>query len=556
MAFFMYRWRDLPAILGLATLYGLLAKIVLTLFSETGNVTLVWFSGGLGLAALLLKGIRYWPGVFLGAFAAGLMVDDSLRLSFAIATGNTLESVAAAYFLNRNDRFSIELTQPRHFLWLTLIGAACSLISASVGPASLWLAGFIPPPALPTVVLHWWMADAFGILTTTPILLIWQHWPGNWNILKRWPEALLLLGLTLLAGQVVFFDLFRQTVEPFTGSYWMFLFAIWAAIRFGRHGAALVTTIIAIQALLGAVHHVGFFGDDFQKTGLLNFWFYIAVLSWVATTLALTLNHNRLITQGLAESERRLKAILDASPTPLALNDDQQNIVLLNPAFVKTFGYTLADIPSLADWWPKAYPDPAHRQWITQAWAQRLEAAKLTEDLQFEPLELNIRCKNGEIRTAMVSAHPLADAFTNVHLVSLQDITDLQKSSKAIAESNQLLHSILETLPIRVFWKDSNSHYLGCNALFARDAGHATSADLIGKDDNQMNWREQAALYRADDQQVMLSGQGKLDYEEPQTTPDGKLIWLRTSKMPLRDVDRRIIGVLGIYEDITERKAN
>ena len=69
-----------------------------------------------------------------------------------------------------------------------------------------------------------------------------------------------------------------------------------------------------------------------------------------------------------------------------------------------------------------------------------------------------------------------------------------------------------------------------------------------------MAWAPQAELYRADDQAVMLSGQARLNYQEPQTTPEGKTIWLSTSKVPLRDSAGNVIGVLGIYDDITERK--
>ena len=75
----------------------------------------------------------------------------------------------------------------------------------------------------------------------------------------------------------------------------------------------------------------------------------------------------------------------------------------------------------------------------------------------------------------------------------------------------------------------------------------ASPDELIGKDDFQMPWREQAELYRADDRKVMHSGMPKIGYEEQQTTPDGKTIWLRTSKVPLHDANGKVIGVLGIY---------
>ena len=117
-----------------------------------------------------------------------------------------------------------------------------------------------------------------------------------------------------------------------------------------------------------------------------------------------------------------------------------------------------------------------------------------------------------------------------------------------------LIQEVVEGIPIRVFWKDRECRYLGCNSLFAQDAGFSHSTDLIGKTDFDMIWHEQAAIYRADDLLVMESGQPKLNYEEPLTSTNGKLVYLRTSKVPLRDANQAIIGILGIYEDITERK--
>ena len=86
------------------------------------------------------------------------------------------------------------------------------------------------------------------------------------------------------------------------------------------------------------------------------------------------------------------------------------------------------------------------------------------------------------------------------------------------------------------------------------DAGVKCPENLIGKDDYQLAWKEQAELYRADDLRVIESCILKLSYDEPQTTPEGNQIWLRTSKVPLRNESNEIIGVLGMYEDITEHK--
>ncbi len=123
-----------------------------------------------------------------------------------------------------------------------------------------------------------------------------------------------------------------------------------------------------------------------------------------------------------------------------------------------------------------------------------------------------------------------------------------------LTQAQGLLHDVIDTAPIRVFWKDRDGRYLGCNTVFARDAGKQSEAELIGLDDFAMTWAKEAELYQADDQFVMRTGQARLNYEEPQTTPDGKTIWLSTSKVPLRDALGNIIGVLGVYDDITARK--
>jgi len=146
--------------------------------------------------------------------------------------------------------------------------------------------------------------------------------------------------------------------------------------------------------------------------------------------------------------------------------------------------------------------------------------------------------------------HPLLAVGSTVNTTARKHI------EAALSESNQLLKAIIDTAPVRIFWKDKELRYLGCNPAFARDAGLQNPQQLIGKDDYQMGWHEQAELYRADDRKVMDSGVSRLNFDARQTTPAGTAIWLRTSKVPLRDEQGRIIGVFGLYEDITERKCD
>ena len=129
-----------------------------------------------------------------------------------------------------------------------------------------------------------------------------------------------------------------------------------------------------------------------------------------------------------------------------------------------------------------------------------------------------------------------------------------KRAEEKISNSQALLQRIINLLPVRVFWKDKNLRYLGCNEIFAKDAGKNSPEDLVGSDDFQTNWKEQAKSYRDDDQSVIKSGKPKLNFEEFQTTPKGDRICLKTSKVPLIDLQGNTIGLLGTYEDVTERK--
>jgi PAS domain S-box-containing protein len=129
-------------------------------------------------------------------------------------------------------------------------------------------------------------------------------------------------------------------------------------------------------------------------------------------------------------SAARFEAIVDASPVPYALNDDQGRITYVNRAFVASFGWTLEDIPSLEAWWPKAYPDPTYRTAVADDWRERMERAR-RERTPFEPLELRLCTKDGASRVVICGAASLEGSFAGVHLVVLHDVTE-QRAAEAM----------------------------------------------------------------------------------------------------------------------------
>ena len=129
-------------------------------------------------------------------------------------------------------------------------------------------------------------------------------------------------------------------------------------------------------------------------------------------------------------------------------------------------------------------------------------------------------------------------------------------SNNSISQpSEELLQSVLDALPFCVFWKDRNSVGLGCNQALADIAGLISPQDYIGKTDYDLPWTtEEADFFRECDRRVMDSGQAEVNIIESQKQANGRLAWLETSKIPLTDAQGNVIGILGAFHDITERK--
>jgi len=155
------------------------------------------------------------------------------------------------------------------------------------------------------------------------------------------------------------------------------------------------------------------------------------------------------------------------------------------------------------------------------------------------------------INVVVDAARRAVDDARQKHAELLSREARYQQVEDDLRKSQAVLQGILNSIPVRVFWKDRNLTFVGCNTAFARDAGHETSEEILGRTDYEMAWNEQAELYRADDRAVIESGEDRLLIEEVQTTPTGEQIHLLTSKVPLRDSSRDIVGVLGTYHDIT-----
>jgi integral membrane sensor domain MASE1 len=246
-------------IVGVAVAYYLTARLGLLQELVRDQVTPYWPPTGIALVALLVLGLRIWPGITLGAFVLNATVGSSLMAAALITLGNTIAPVCAYLLLRRAD-FRATIDRRRDVLALVFLGAlAGMLLSATIGSSALLLTAAIPTDDFWSTWSVWWTGDAMGVLVVTPFLLVILT---NLGIPRgvpwyRWAEA---------AG--LFTSTFLVTLAAMTSSYevtfMVFPFLIWAALRFQMIGAAPCALIVSTVAIVAATNESG----PFARHGL------------------------------------------------------------------------------------------------------------------------------------------------------------------------------------------------------------------------------------------------------------------------------------------------
>ena len=319
------------------------------------HITLVWLPTGVATAALFLWGWRCWPGVYAGAFLVNLAIGSSPQLAAAIAIGNTLAPLLAAYGLSHAG-FSRQFER-RHDVWLFFsIVTASMLLSASGGTLALLIAGLLPHSALAEAWITWWMGDAVGALLAAPLALTATR-EHVARLLDSGREWLVWCLIAVAVCWLAFVHPFRQNGYAQALTFLTLPIMAWGALRFGVVGASVASLGFAIFAASGtALGHGGFAVADIHIS-LFMLWSYMAV-TVLTTQLITALQAERAAAEKkLRASEEKLRNLFDLSPLGIALTDMHGRYLEFNEAFRKICGYPAEELKTL-DYWvltPRKY---------------------------------------------------------------------------------------------------------------------------------------------------------------------------------------------------------
>jgi PAS domain S-box-containing protein len=282
----------------------------------------------------------------------------------------------------------------------------------------------------------------------------------------------------------------------------------------------------------------------------------IALLNEVATNLSFALDSlegqrlRLLAEKSLHESEERFRAIANYTYNWENWVDPQGRLRWVNPAVERFTGYTPEECYAM-EHFPQELIHPEDLDIATEHFRRTV-----TGEHEDVPLEFRFVRKDGTVRWGAVAWQNIYDSAGRHlgHRSSVRDITEQKLAVTRLFDTQQMLQLVLDHVPQRVFWKNRDSVYQGGNRAFLEDIGLRDGAALEGKNDFDFYPAALANAYRADDQAVMTSETAKLDYEEfTEVTGQGPRHVL-TNKLPIRDADGEVIGVLGSYSDITEAK--
>ena len=428
----------------------------------SGNVALVWPPAGIALAAILLFGYRFWPGVALGAVLFSLTDGTPFGFfTFATAIGNTMGAVTCVYLLKKFVAFDNAMERTRDaagYIMLACVGGTTinslfNVVGLIYGGAATWNDLF-------STALVWWVPNALAGLVVAPFIFTWATPSATrWNA-NLIAEAVFcgtgLVGATLIS----FNSWFVYGIQNYALAYLPFPFLVWGALRFGQRGAATGTLLVSILAIYSLLHKTGPFITAIEADSLMLIGSYIGILGVTNMLLAAAAAERGAAERSVSESEKRFRAVVEDQTDLICRFRPDGLLTFVNGPFCRFYGKSREELIGTNFFQTLSDEDAA----VPLSYINSLSADEpvFSFDFRLHSSQEQVVWHQYRVRRLFQEK-----GDTREFQAVIQDITQRKLSEQALRSSEEKYHSLLENVPDVVWTADltRDLHYISDNAF-------------------------------------------------------------------------------------------
>jgi PAS domain S-box-containing protein len=515
----------------------------------SGSVALVWPPAGIALAAILLFGYRFWPGVALGAVLFSFM--NGMPFGFftlGTAIGNTMGAVVCAFLLERIIAFDNAMERTRDVTGY--IGLACFLgttVNAAFNVVSLAYSGAVAWDNLFPTTLVWWVPNALAGLVVAPFILTWATPSATrWN--ARLIAEAVICGAGLVGGTLISFNSwFVYGVQNYPLAYLPYPFLVWSALRFGQRGATTGTLLVSALAICSLHYGRGPFVTNTEKDSLMLIGSYIGILAVTNMLLAAAAAERHAAERAVSESEKRFRAVVEDQTDLICRFQPDGLLTFVNDAFCRFHARSRQALIGTNFFQTLSEEDAA----IPLSYINSLPPD--------EPVVSFDHCLSSPDGQVVWHQYRVRRLFQNQDdtrefQAVIQDITRRKQSEQALRASEEKYRSLIDHIPDVVWTADANRDLLYISGNAGKVLGYS-SEELL--ENGRRLWMDRIhpedAPRVSQAYQKLFSNGEKFDVEYQIRRKDGQWIWLHDRALTTQPREG-ILCADGIFLDVTHRR--
>jgi PAS domain S-box-containing protein len=563
------RWRSfgryISSLLVVALAYFVFAKLGLSLASINPSASPIWAPSGIALAAVLLGGLRMFPAILIGAFAANAITAGTLETSAVIAAGNTLEALVGGLLIGQwaggRDVFRTPLGVAKFAL--VVVGPA-TVISASVGVVTLCVTGFAAWQNFSPIWITWWLGDAAGALVLTPVIVLWAQ--SGWQAFapgERVPLAA-TMACAIGVGVIAFSPLLPRSHYSSPLGFLAILPLVWAALRRGPRDTATVGLILTGFTIWSTINHSGPFGNlGINETFLLLLTFMISL-----SVPSLAFSADVAMRRATEESLRRTQGELDRRVRERTAALADANIHLHEAQRLANLGSWSWDVRRDRVAWSdqlfEIYGVP--RQGLKGTIEEFLSFLHPDDRVQVEDSidsalrsgkrfshEERILRPDGGMRYLQSTGEVVRDeAGAPIRMLGVcLDVTGRKQAERALRQSEQGYRILLRGVrDYAIYMLDVNGNVRSWNDGAQRIKGYAAN-EIIGRHVRIFIPEETRATDFADEALLTAAREGQFEGQIWLVRKDGSRFYAHVVMDAIRDDASNLVGFAMLVRDIT-----